>query len=268
MGRLLKALGLMLKALGLVFLVLLVVVGGCLFWSYRTGAGLQQKFYAAVETGDSRQLLTLMAPELREKVDEPLLVTWIKAVNERLGRWQGMRRNGFHTSTEVDEGGTITGTMGTVDFERGSAHSKLTFRNGLLVTFSVESEQLGDEWRSRPNSNELYHERAKQFLTFLAQGDAPKASAMMHEELRKSMPLEKLKKDVARLREKSGVLKSLAWLKDEFEAKPAPHLKVYYRADFDKLDMDGMVDFGFIDFQGHIQGFELSPPDKSDSMDN
>lgn len=255
--------GRFLKILGLVFLVLVVLIAGLLFWAQRSGAELQDKFFRAIASGKSEQALALMDPALREKIDEPVLAAWMAAINAKLGPCQGLRKTDFQTSSEIKDGATLTRSKGTVDFQKGAARSELVLRNGLLVQFSVESERLGDKWFQGPATNELYHERGKQLLTLLASGDAAKARAMMHEALQEAMPLEKLQGLLAALREKTGALRSITWQKDEFEDKDGQRLKVLYGAEFEKKPMAGMVQFRFVGLQGHILAFDLSEPGKA-----
>ena len=252
--------GRLLKVLGLVFLVLVVLFAGLLFWAQRSGSELQGKFFSAIASGKSEQALALMDPALGNEIDEPVLAAWMAAVNAKLGPCQGLRKSDFHTSSELKDGATLTRSKGTVDFQKGAAQSELVFRDGLLVKFSVESEHLGDKWFQGPASNELYHERGKQLLTLLALGDAAKAHAMMHEALKEAMPLEKLQKLLAALREKTGALRSITWQKDEFENKDGQRLKVFYRAEFEKKPMAGLVQFRFVGLKGHILAFDLSEP--------
>lgn len=255
--------GRLLKILGIVFLVVIVLFAGLLFWAQTSGAALQEEFFQAVGSGKSDQVLALCDPALREQIDEPVLVAWIAAVNDRLGPYQGLRKTDFDTSSKLVDGATLTESKGTVDFQKGSARSELFFRDGLLVKFSVESDQLRDKWFQGPASNDLYRERGKQFLTHLAAGEADKARAMMHEALQEAMPLDKLQASLAALREKTGALKSIAWVKDEFEDKDGQRLKVFYRAEFEKRPMAGDVQFRFVGLKGHILAFDLAEPDKA-----
>lgn len=257
--------GKLLKIMGVVFLVLVVLFVGLLFWAARTGGELQEKFFTAVGSGKTDKVLKLMDPALVAEIDEPVLAAWIAAIQTKLGPYQGMRKTDFDTSSRLIDGVTFTQSKGMVDFQLGSAKSELVFRNGMLVKFNIDSEQLGDNWFHGPADKKFYHERGQRLLTHMAQGQPDQAFGMMHEALQKAMPLEKLRKTIATLREKTGPLKSLAWESDKWDEKDGQCLDVHYRADFEKKPMAGMVQFRFLGLKGHIQAFNLSDVDKKAS---
>lgn len=254
--------GRLLKVLGAVFLVLLLLFAVLLFWAQRAGSGLQQQFFSAVGSGKTDEVLTLMHPALRAEIDEPVLAAWITAVNARLGPCKGLRKTDFNTSSNRVDGATITESKGTVDFERGTSRSELVFRDGQLVKFLIESDQLGDKWFQGPANTRFYQERGKQLLTHLASGDPAQAHAMMHEALQKAVPLEKLKQNVASLRDKAGALQSVAFEREEFDDKDGQRLKVFYKVQCQKKPLAGMVQFRFIGLKGHVLAFDLAEPDQ------
>jgi hypothetical protein len=257
--------GKLLKALGVVFLVLVVLFAGLLFWGARKGAELQGKFFAAVGSGKTDQVLKLMDPVLVADIDEPVLAAWMTAFNAKLGPFQALRKTDLSTSARLVDGDTVTESKGVVDFQSGSAKSELVFRNGLLLKFHIQSEQLGNKWFQGPADKTLYRERGKQLLTHLAKGESEQAFAMMHEDLRQAMPLDKLQKSGAAMREETGPLKSIAWEKDEWDGKDGPRLDVHYRAEFEKKSMAGLVRFHFQGLKAHILKFSLSDADRKAS---
>jgi hypothetical protein len=254
--------GRLLKVLGLAFLVLIVMFAALLFWAARTGSKYQDEFFKAVASGRTEPVLALMAPTLRADVDEPLLAAWIKLVNTRLGPYQGLRKTDFQTASRVVDNATVTESSGTVDFQHGSAKSQLVFRDGQLAGFYVQAEQIASA-DLMPASTALYRERGQQFLTHLVSGDPAQAFAMMHEELKKAVPLEKLEKSVPAVREQGGPLQSITWEKDELDASHGQRLKVFYKVQMAKQAKQGMVAFQFRGFKGHLVAFELGAPDEN-----
>jgi hypothetical protein len=253
--------GKLLKVLGLAFLVLIVLFAGLLFWAARAGSKLQEEFFAAVGTGKTDTVLAIMAPTLRAEIDEPMLAAWIATINTKLGPYKGMRKTDFNTSSRLVDGVTVTQSVGTVDFEHGTAKSELVFHNGQLAGFHLQSEQLGRQ-SPAPANNDFYRERGQQFLTHLAGGDLALAFAMMHPELQKAVPLEKLKASTTALREQGGPLQSVVWEKEQAEAADGQRLKLFYKVQLAKQAKTGMVTFQFHGLKGHLLAFELVNPDQ------
>ena len=86
----------------LVSLVILVlVVIGVVAWAFKAGAKEQEKFFAAVYSGDPQQVLALFDPRLIEEVDEPVIAEWMNAMKETLGEPEGLKASSFNTLCTV-----------------------------------------------------------------------------------------------------------------------------------------------------------------------
>jgi hypothetical protein len=221
-----------------------------LFWAQRAGSELQTSFFSAVESGDVKQVEALMHPALRKKIDPPILEAWMQEVRGKLGRFQGLSKTDFSTSTKYQGGKKLTESKGTVNFEHGTATSELEFQDDQLVAFSIRSDKIGDDWFKGPTDSTFYRERGQQFLTHFLNGEAEQAFSMMHESLQKAMPLEKLKTLMTGVTAKAGRLQSIAHTEDRFDASKGQRLKVLYQVKCANSQTTAQIDFQFVGLKG------------------
>ena len=83
----------------------------------RFGKDLQDKFFAAVESGDISRISSMFDPGLSEKVDSPVLAAWLKAFRETLGHYHGSAVS--TVSKFADAKGKWLEIRGMGRFERG-----------------------------------------------------------------------------------------------------------------------------------------------------
>lgn len=249
--------GKVLKVLGIVFLVIVVLVVGVIVWAHVSGGKHQEKFFQAVLSGEPGQVMAMLDPSVKAKVDEPVLAAWMGAIKTHLGGFQGLSKAKFSTSTKVVNGVKMTESKGTVNFEKGQATSTLVFRNGLLVDFDVDSDKLPKDWFKGPADTKLYQERGKQFVTFLLTDQPDKAEAMMHEKFQKAVPVSKLKGIMERAVGRIGKLKTVTYLSDRFTIDKGQKLKVRYKAAGENGELSPLVTFVFDGLKGHLIAFDL-----------
>jgi hypothetical protein len=247
-----------LTVFGVLFLVIIVSFGGMLFWAQRSGSELQARFFEAVGSGDPQQVTALFHPLLRDEVDEPVLAAWMAEVHDVLGTFQGLSKTDFATSSKLENSETVSESEGTVNFEKGSAKSKLVFRNSKVVEFSVESDQVPPDWFKGPADSKLYRQRGEQFLKHFLNNEPEQAFAMMHEALQKELPLEALRTMIESVQQKAGGLKSLEYLSDRFDNTEGQTLKVLYQVDCEDAQTTAEVDFRFIGLKGHLIAFNMA----------
>ena len=246
-----------LMILGVVFLVLLVIGVALMIWAQRAGSALQGKFFNAVLSGDPKQVTALFAPSLREEVDEPVLAAWMAEVKDKLGAWKGLSATHFETSTRYEGRAKLTQTQGTVEFEKGEAESELNWRDGLLIGFKIDSDKIPKGWFKGPASTELYRERGKEFLTHFLGGDPDKAFALMHENLQKKRPLDKLKSLAAAFQEKAGKLQSVAYSAEKADPADPADLSISYKVTCEKASTTAAIRFQFAGWKGHLVAFDV-----------
>ena len=253
-----------LMTLGGVFLVLIVLFVVGLIWAQRAGSALQEKFFTAILSGEPKQVTALFGPSLREEVDEPVLAAWMAEVKAQLGSWKGLSATHFNTATKSEGGVQRTDTVGTVEFEKGQAHSELVWRDGQLIGFKIESEKLKD-WFTGPASTELYRERGKEFLTAFLGGEPDKAFARMHESLQKLAPIEKLKTMAAGILANAGRLQSVAYSAEKAEPGDPYALTISYKVACERTSTTATAKFQFVGMKGHLVAFNVQgsrhPPD-------
>jgi len=250
--------GKLLKILGALFLVLVVGFVALLVWSHERGESVQEDFFAAVLGGDPTGVKALLSPEIADQVDVPYLQAWMEAVKLHLGAFKGLAATNFKTSVSTENGHEVVVSEGTVDFERGSAQSKLRLVDGKIVAFHVAAPgRMPDNWFTRLDDASLYEQRATAFLRNLLEGKADAALAMMHEDLRAKFEPEKLASALADLGARYGKVAGLRVAGTEFKAGPRPAVVVRIAVDGANEDGVGVVHFGFVEMRGVVIEFHM-----------
>ena len=133
------------KAFAIVGIILLALVAGCfgcLWLMHGEGSSVQEDFYALLATGDAEKVHAAFHPTLAEEIDVPVLAEWMKAVDERLGKFQGMGKTDMGLTTKSTDKGKLFEFRGTATFEKGEAKSMVRTLDGKYAAFHVESELL------------------------------------------------------------------------------------------------------------------------------
>jgi hypothetical protein len=251
--------GKLLKLLGVLFLVLIVLAVAGLFLAHSSGAKAQREFFETWASGDVDKVMALMHPSLEDEIDEPVLRVFLARFNDRLGAFKGLSKANFHTSVKTENGVTIKTSKGEVLFEKGTATSKLVYRDGKIVEFDVESEAMGDDWFPQDFDTSLYEARGKAFLEAILSGRPDDGHAMMHENLQKEVPAEKLRQMMDTALGRVGKLKSVEFDSKELEVGKSPKLRLYYRVANERGSTKSVVLFQFVGLKGHLIMFDLAP---------
>lgn len=249
--------------LGVLFVLVLLLCGGLVYWAKSVGTARQEQFFAAVNSGKAADVLPLMHPALVAEIDEPVLQAWMNEFNQRLGKFQGLSVLDFHTEARQEKNLTLLESSGTVNFEKGKAESNLTFHDDKIVRFQVNSDEMPKEWFKGPADSGLYRQRGEEFLRFALDGQPEKAFAMMHAALQDKMPLETLRSGVGKAMAEGGKLKAVTFEREEFEGGEGKEsLKLFYKIQMEKAVLSGSVVFRFIGLKGHLVAFDIKPAEK------
>lgn len=250
--------GKVLKVLGVVFLLIVVGIVALLVWAHHEGGKEMDRFFGAIETGDPQKVLDLMAPSLTDEIDPPVLKLWMKAVNERLGKFDGLSAGSFGTETETTDAGQKTETHGTAKFEKGEAEVRLVLLDDKIVGFQVSSDKLDDEtWFIEPDTD-LYKERSKAFIKHLIAGEAEPALAMMHANLGKQFTADQLKQAMAQFVDLRGPLKEIEFTGETVgEDADSKFLTLTMTCICEKETVPAYTTFRFVGFKGHLAAFGL-----------
>ena len=103
---------------------------------------------------------------------------------------------------------------------------------------------------------QLYQERGQQFFTLFLSDKPDAAFAMMHENLQKVMPLEKLKALMADAAGKTGAMKSIKYLSEQVD--PAGKLKILYTVECQKTATTASVKFEQAGLKCHLVAFNIN----------
>lgn len=255
-----KGLIIVLSILGGVFLLIVGLVVLVLVLAKDAGSQRQEAFFKAVGSGQPRQVIELLDPRTTEEIDEPVLAAWMEQVNKNLGAYKGLSTTDFSTSTETSNGVTRTSSKGTLNFEKGQAQSELVYQDDKIIKFHVQSPQIGDNWFKGPADATLYRQRAKAFLSALGEGKAKTAFDMMHPNLQKEMPLEKLTELSAAIAKALGTVTAVPCKSDTFGIVDGEQaLTLLCEIQGANGILDARVRFKFIGLRGHLLGFNVAP---------
>jgi len=222
----------------------------------KSGEQQQEEFFAAVLSGDPTRVATLFHPALVAQIDGPVLAMWMNAVRSRLGQYVGVVDGEFSSTAKEEGGQAVLESKGTVKFEKGAVQSQLVSRGGRIVQFSVQSDLLKD-WFVKPTDTSFYRDKAKQFLQYLITDKLEDASAMMHPNLRKSMPLDKLKAAMPAVIQRFGALKSLSYDSEKYTPGAIPRLELFYKLTCEKGPTPAVVGFQFAGMKAHLVSFNI-----------
>lgn len=249
--------GKLLKVLGVVLIVGVLGFAGLLFWSHQKGQSVQEDFFEAVLGGDPAQVEALFHPELRKKIDRPVLLAWMAAVKEHLGAFKGLAASDFSTSVQKTADGDVTQSEGTVEFEKGEARSQLRLVDGKIVAWHVTSKALPSNWFTELKDTAHYEERAADFLRKLLAADAPGALERMHEKLRAKFEGTDVQPGLDALKARYGDVVGIKLLHAEFEAGPPQKLTLRLQVDGATDDGVGRVGFHFDGMSAFITSFDM-----------
>jgi len=247
-----------LAVLGVLFLGMLLLCGGVLFWSFRTGSQAQEKFFSAVSSGDTKQVVDQLHPAMMDQIDEPVLGAWMKAVKTNLGSFQGLGASNFNTSSNYENGQWITKSNGTVNFELGDATSNLVFQDGLITSFLIESDKLPKGWFQGPEDTTIYRQRGEAFLSAMHSSEADAAFEMMHSALQEAVSRKQLSEIAAAITEARGPVKSIAFKNESFSTDGTEKLTIYFDVTCENDTAVAALDFQFIGLKGHLTAFQLN----------
>ncbi|MFT5524964.1 MAG: hypothetical protein ACI9HK_002928 [Pirellulaceae bacterium] len=218
----------------------------------------QDKFFRAIETGNTKFVLDLLDPELREKLDDPVVDAWVAVLKKDLGDYKGLSWTDFKTSVNYVDGKKIQEARGMFLFENDKVDAEFTYRDGKLVKFNVHPRTIGKTWSHRPSTTKLYEERAISFVKELANGDVDAAFGLMHESLQKQMSLEQLKGVRRLVDQKVGRLKAAKIERVEVEIDKTYKLTIFLELDFENVKQFGTVGFQFTNLRGYLTSFNLA----------
>ena len=247
----------LLMVFGAAFLLLVAGVAALLIWAQRAGSEQQEKFFTAVTSGDPQKVLDLCNPALAEKIDAPVLGAWMKEVQKQLGAYRAMSATDFNTSMNSTNQGTVITSKGTVHFEKGDAKSDLTFTDGKLTAFEINSDKITGNWFQGFDDTKPFRDRGEQFIQKFFAKDLAGCAAMMHEALRKEAPDEKIKSMMDALVGASGPVKSIKFLKEKFTTDDGQQLQIDYEVEAEKAKVVFNVKYRFIGLKGHLAGFNF-----------
>ncbi len=247
----------LLMVFGAALLLLVAAVAAVLIWAQRAGSEQQEKFFTAVSSGDPQQVLALCDPALAEQVDAPVLGAWMKEVQKQLGAYRAMSATDFNTSMNATDQGTVITSKGTVHFEKGDAKSDLTFTNGKLTAFEINSDKISGDWFQGFSDTKLFRDRGEEFIRKFFAKDVAGTAALMHEALRKEAPDDKIKSMMDAVVGAAGPVKSIKYLKEKFTTEDGQQLLIDYEVEAEKAKVVFDVKFRFIGLKGHLAGFNF-----------
>lgn len=247
----------LLMVFGAAMLLLVAAVAALLIWAQRAGSEQQEKFFTAVTSGDPQKVLALCDPALAEQVDAPVLGAWMQEVQKQLGAYRALSATEFDTSMNATDRGTVVTSKGVVHFEKGDAKSDLTFTDGKLTAFEINSDKIAGDWFQGFGDTKLFRDRGEGFVQKFFAKDVAGTASMMHEALRKEAPDDKIKSMMDAVVGAAGPVKSIKFLKEKFTTDDGQQLQIDYEVEAEKAKVVFNVKYRFIGLKGHLAGFNF-----------
>ena len=144
-----------------------------------------------------------------------------------------------------------------MEFERGEAESELRFVDGKVVAFRVVSDAIPDPWFTELPDTSPYVTRGRTCLEKLLAGEIAAASELMHENLQKLLPPEKLEPGMKALRAKIGDVVSVTVTSETFAAGEPPQLRIRYHVTAADGEVDAEVVYDFTPWHGQLLGIHV-----------
>ncbi|KLU05750.1 hypothetical protein RISK_002382 [Rhodopirellula islandica] len=161
--------------------LLLVLCGVGLYFANSSSQAYQRPVFESIVAEDADAFLDLCEPSLREKVDAPVMLAWMKEINAVMGECKFETGSNFKINFEGSPGQTLVTTSGDMVFANGVANSEFVFQNDQLITFKIEPDKLNDDWFTGPASDALYRERTESFFNKLLEQDFEALKPLMHD---------------------------------------------------------------------------------------
>ena len=241
---------------GLVACVSQVAALGLALASGASKAGeLQKEFFDQIAAEKTDSLLAKMHPQLAAEIDPEVMSELLLAINEQLGKVTDISQTGFRIEQTSD--GTLVKSEAKVQFEKGTATSKLVTLDGQLVRFNVNSERLVN-WFKVPRETGRYEQVGKRFLEQWLGGQTENAWNMFHPNLKKVITEENLQSMHEIVSTKFGSPKSITATGTRIgENKNAPTLLIDYTVVCEDAELAGEIEIQFEGMKGHLLGFKM-----------
>ena len=225
------------------------------FFGTSSGRELQQRFFGLVAEENAAELQSQMHPELRDKIDSPVLSELLAVFNEKLGPITSIRQTGFNISVDAD--GKWLRTEATITCQKGTVRSKLATLDGRLVHFNLNSEKL-DDWLRSPRDTSSYEHLGEAFLGEFMEGDSAAAWKMFHPNLQEVVSKKSLAEMVEQVTGVTGKLTEIEATGTRVKSGgQAPTLLIDYRLTCERIDKVGEIEIQFDGMKGYLLGFRV-----------
>ncbi len=236
-------------------LVMVFSFAGALVNGADTVSDAETKFYRSISLGDADAAYQQMHPALQELIDLPVLEAWSIAVRDTLGSYQSKTQSEFKRTQQ------LTGVMIDIEselvFEHGSATASMSFFDGQMVAFNVQSDQLTN-WFEGPTRLDPYTKTAEAFIAAFLRKDGDQARSLMHDALKKLFVENELESMMQNVAENSGALKE-SQLKSHRMSLENDRQALYlvYGIDCENATGECEIEIQFIGMKGHLIGFNF-----------
>ncbi|MBX3440520.1 MAG: hypothetical protein KF861_23725 [Planctomycetaceae bacterium] len=237
--------------------LLMAVVACLLAIPYSAQADMQDDFFRAIQSGEIKQTIDHMRPELVKEIDQPVFQAWMNAINERLGGMQSIKPTGLEIKQTPN--GTMRTTSAMITFDKGTASSSLTTLGGKLIAFNITSDQLGDDWFQGPTSTDLYQQLGRTFIERFLKGETDEAYAMCHEALQEVIDRDAFQQMINIVQGESGALKSVTFRESKMDITEddGQNLMLNFDIVSEKGTATCEIKVQFVGMKGHLLGFQF-----------
>jgi len=236
---------------GIVIIAFIVIV----VWLYpfvSQDVNTTNEFFAALFAADYDKLRHMVDPKLADNIDEPLLVLFATSCEEWFGRFHGVSAKHFRSVRKIGSSTVPVKISCMLKFEKGTVNAKMEILEGKVISYLIHSERIPKGWTPIPADTRYWREKGKEFLAAYSGDRAEEAFRMMHPDLQKIMPLERLRKHTAFALEKAGRLLSVEFLSEEKVHPSGKVIALRYELRYENLTREVRLRYGFQGLKGYL----------------
>ena len=234
-----------------------IALGAIVLLGFQATASMHKPVFRAIVAEDADTFLELCTPELRKEIDRPVLLAWMRGMNEALGECQFEGGKQFNLQFASQSGVNAITATGQMQFEKGIAEAEIVFVGGKMNGFNIDTDLLAKGWFTGPEDATMYKDQAERFLTGLMQANHESIVPMMHPELRKAAPDSKLSEITAIANELSGGLDSMEASNIEFTNAGNDELTVTFVVEGKVAPVTATATYTFIGMKAHLTAFNV-----------
>lgn len=229
--------------------------------SFSKAEQLSRGFVAALVAGDGERIRSLVTSENVENVEVAFVKTVAGEIEHRLGTYEGIKPRTLRWSKKISTKDEPLEVRCQLQFSKGLAELWMQVVDHHVVSFRLMSPLLPPNWEPVPTDTRLWQDKGSKFIMAFTEAKVDEVSAMMCPDLRKVVPLERLRLEIKAFQEEAGRTLSVEFLSEE-KKEESNQVMFRYKLTCEKVTQGVKVTYAFIGLRGWLTGFKLTKPEQ------